>query len=108
MYGLIDDVVILMNNEGYNNNYDEFILAGASLGYNQEIYSEWRIVLNKHIELAIQLHDIQEIIIIDHMNCCVYKIFYNNQNLLEEDEKRLHIENLNKFKILINTTIKYS
>ena len=38
-FRLIDDVGTYLDNIGYHNNYDEFILAGASLGYNQTKYS---------------------------------------------------------------------
>ena len=40
-FRLIDDAVNYLDAQGYNNNYDEFILAGASLGYNQTTYSAW-------------------------------------------------------------------
>lgn len=32
-FRLIDDAVRYLDQEGYNNNYDEFILAGSSLGH---------------------------------------------------------------------------
>jgi len=31
-FRLLDDTTVFMNARGYNNNYDQFILAGASLG----------------------------------------------------------------------------
>ena len=77
-FRLIDDEVYYFNNMGYTNNYDKFVLAGASLGYNQTKFPEWKQSLNKHIELAIQLHQINEIIVLEHMNCGAYKILYNN------------------------------
>ena len=97
-FRLIDDVVNYLNDQGYNNNYDEFILSGASLGYNQTIYSVWAEALDKHIELAEKLHHIGEVIVIDHMNCGAYKLFYNKNSISEPDELVLHKENANKFK----------
>ena len=35
-FRLIDDVVLFMNKKGFNNNYDQFILAGASLAFVEE------------------------------------------------------------------------
>lgn len=102
-FRLIDDAVNYLNSQGYNNNYDEFILAGASLGYNQSTYSAWTETLDKHIELAEQLHDIKEIIVIDHMSCGAYKIFYNKDSISESDELTLHKENFTKFKQTIGT-----
>ena len=96
-FRLIDDMVMYMDNKGYNNNYDKFILAGASYGYNQDTFPAWKEVANTHIELAIELHNISEIIVIDHMKCGAYKIFSGNKTLTEEEEYILHVENLNKF-----------
>jgi carbonic anhydrase len=97
-FRLIDDAVYYLNKIGYNNNYDQFILAGSTLGYNQDKFSEWVKTLDKHIELAKQLHQIDEIIFIDHMGCGAYKIFYNNPDLKEKDELELHKINFNKIK----------
>ena len=99
-FRLIDDAVRYLDRHGYNNNYDEFILAGASLGYNQTTYSAWTETLDTHIGLAQQLHDIKEIIVIDHMNCGAYKILYNKDSLTEDKELALHKQN---FKIFKNT-----
>ena len=101
-FRLIDDVGTYLDNIGYHNNYDEFILAGASLGYNQTKYSSWVETLEKHIEIAKNLHDIKEIIVIDHIGCGAYKLFYNLENIEKEKEIQLHIENLEKFKNKIN------
>jgi hypothetical protein len=37
-FRLCDDIVKFMNEQGFNNNYDQFVLAGASLGFSQEKY----------------------------------------------------------------------
>lgn len=103
-FRLLDDVVTFMNKIGYNNNYDQFILAGGSLGFNQDVYNDWKKTLNKHINLALELHHIKEIIIIDHMKCGAYKIFYNKKDFTHDEELALHNENINKFKKYINTT----
>ncbi len=102
-FRLIDDAVNYLNTKGYNNNYDEFILAGASLGYNQKTYSAWTETLDKHIELSEKLHEIKEVIVIDHMNCGAYKIFYNKETISEKDEIDLHKQNLLKFRKTIKS-----
>ena len=101
-FRLIDDAVYYLNKIGYTNNYDEFILAGASLGYNQTVYSAWTETLDNHIGLAKKLHDIKEIIVIDHMSCGAYKIFYNKESITENDEIELHKQNFKIFKQTIN------
>ena len=42
-FRLIDDVNRFLDKNGYENNYDDFILAGSSLGFNQTTYPEWKI-----------------------------------------------------------------
>lgn len=86
----------------YMDNCDKFSLAGASLGYNQNTFPEWRETCNKHIELAKQLHDIDEVIVLDHMDCGAYRILYDNPTLSRQEEYELHKKNLNKFKAMIN------
>lgn len=51
--------------------YDQFILAGASLG---SCRPDWQKVLVEHVEAAIALkHDIQRIVILDHRDCGAYR-----------------------------------
>lgn len=101
-FRLIDDAVLFLNSLGLNNNYDEFILAGASLGYNQTVYSAWSETFDKHIELAEQLHDITDVIVIDHIQCGAYKLFYNLPSISRADEIALHRQNFIIFKQTIN------
>ncbi len=55
-FRLIDDVVYFMNGLGFNNNYDEFILAGASLGFTQDKYPHWGQTLLDHMNIGLTLH----------------------------------------------------
>ena len=50
----------------------------------------------KHLELSVQLHNIKELVIIDHMDCGGYKKFYNKKKLEPDEERKLHHQNLNK------------
>jgi len=101
-FRLIDDAVHFLNSKGYNNNYDELILAGGSLGYNQTKYESWKKTVDDHIGLAKKLHNIKEIIVIDHLDCGAYKIFYNKTKISREKEIELHKDNFDKFEELIS------
>jgi len=83
-FRLIDDAVYFLNSKGYNNNYDELILAGGSLGYNQTKYESWKKTVDDHIGLAKKLHNIKEIIVIDHMDCGLIDFFIIKQKFLEK------------------------
>jgi hypothetical protein len=45
-----------MDKLGYNNNYDQFVLAGASLGFTQEKYPSWGEALLDHMKIGQTLH----------------------------------------------------
>lgn len=107
-FRLIDKAVTYLNSIGYNENYDEFILAGASLGYNTSLsslnYSGWDKVLENHIDISYSLHKIKEIIALDHMDCGAFKKQLNNGASFEKyHELGKHVENLNTFRSRINT-----
>lgn len=51
--------------------YDQFVLAGASLGACRE---DWQKVLIEHIRAALALgHDIRRIVVLDHRDCGAYR-----------------------------------
>jgi hypothetical protein len=64
-------IVDAMQRLSLSGSYDQFILAGASLGACR---LDWQRVLVEHIEGAIALgHDIRRIVILDHRDCGAYK-----------------------------------
>jgi hypothetical protein len=107
-YRLIDEAVTYLNEKGFENQYDEFILAGASLGYTTSLstlgYSGWSTVLDDHINISYNLHKIKDVIVMDHMDCGAYKAQYNEGKLFLTPyaELQKHIENLNSFRNSIN------
>ena len=100
-FRFVNDTVQFLNKE-YKDAYNKFSLAGSSLGYNQNTFPEWSITFDKHIELAKDLHDIDEIIVVDHMDCGAYRILYDNPSMSKEEEYDLHRKNLDKFKAIMN------
>lgn len=102
-FRLMDDLERFLDSAGYNNNYDDFVLAGSSLGYNQNVYPVWKDVFDTHVELAEQLHEIHEIIIIDHMNCGAYKKFYGKTTIEPDEERALHKVNMNKMEQVLKS-----
>ena len=79
----------LSNYKKLKNNFDLFVLAGSSLGYNQSAglsigsgitysntsASPWHSVFDEHVDLALALHSITEIWVFDHMDCGAYAHF---------------------------------
>ena len=62
-FRFVDDKVNFLNKIGYRDDYSKFVLAGSSLGYNQDTFPEWSKSFDKHIELAKDLHNIDEVIV---------------------------------------------
>ncbi len=92
-FRLIDDMVQAMDVMGYNNNYDQFICAGASLGLTQKKYPHWGQTALDHLEIGKDLHKFWEIVIIDHLDCGAYKKFYPGLKPEEELVKhRFHLQ----------------
>ncbi|MGC2414850.1 MAG: carbonic anhydrase [Stellaceae bacterium] len=56
--------------------YDQFILAGAALGVENRKFSEWGRTFWEHVQLAIELHQIRRIIVMDHRDCGFYKAIH--------------------------------
>ena len=95
-FRFLEDIGSFMSKKGYHKSYDHFVLAGASLACTAEEYSEWAYLFQKHVVLAQKLHDIKEIICIDHENCGAYQFHYNELKMEEEFIK--HSQNLATFK----------
>lgn len=78
--------------------FDYFVLAGASLGYNEgqkDPGLAWDKTFEAHIDLAIKLHGITEIVVIDHSDCGMYKATYGE--IYDTEWRALHIENISLF-----------
>jgi hypothetical protein len=76
-FRLRDNTHCQLNRKGYKNYYDEVIAAGSSLGYNGLTgYPNWKQYIEDHFELGSILHNISEIIVIDHDKCGAYKVQY--------------------------------
>jgi carbonic anhydrase len=101
-FRFVNDKVNFLNQIGYKDDYSKFVLAGSSLGYNQDTFPEWSKSFDKHVELAKDLHNIDEVIVVDHMDCGAYRILYDNPSMSKEEEYKLHQKNLHEFKSLIN------
>jgi hypothetical protein len=88
--------------------FDYFVLAGASLGFNESSLPEptveipevtsrsWHIAFEDHIRLARKLHNIHRIIIIDHDQCGYYHAIYGDEVSTPEQEAHKHEYNIHK------------
>lgn len=94
-YRLTSKVATYMEGRGLKENYDQVILAGASLGAVTPKFPDWGETFREHLDLAIQLHGIQRVILLDHRDCGAYKILLG-KDLTGDAEKALHATELHR------------
>jgi carbonic anhydrase len=87
-FRLIDDMVRYMDGRGLTNKYDHVILAGASLGALTDKYPAWGKTFFEHVEVAINLHKIKKIMVIDHRDCGAYKVILGPDSMKDPDTER--------------------
>jgi len=83
---------------GLRDEYDYVTLAGAALGATTRLKPHWNETFWDHLGLAVQLHHIQRVIIVEHQDCGAYKAFYEPERdrkvvgdwAQREKEKELH------------------
>ncbi|ARU05976.1 hypothetical protein CCO03_16030 [Comamonas serinivorans] len=73
-FRLMDDIERYMHARGLREKYDHIVLAGASLGAVTDRFPAWNKTFWDHLGLAIQLHQIERVIVIDHRDCGAYRM----------------------------------
>ncbi len=74
-FRLMDDVERYMSaDRKLADSYDHIVLAGASLGAITSKYPAWNKTFWDHLDIAIKLHNIHRVIVMDHRDCGAYKV----------------------------------
>lgn len=104
-YRLVDSTVQFINGTGLKDRFDYFILAGAGLSvagdHKHGEFADWDRVYFQHVELANKLHKINQIILVEHMDCGAYQLVFGS-DITADFEYQKHLETINRFKQLIN------
>ena len=74
-YRLMDELAAYMDSRGLKDAYDHVILAGASLGALADKRPGWGRTFFEHLDVAIQLHQVRKVMVIDHKDCGAYRVF---------------------------------
>lgn len=94
-YRLVNEVEAYMTARGLRDKYDHLILAGASLGALNDKYPTWNEVFWSHLDLAVQLHEVHRLIVIDHRDCGAYKLVLGEGAVKDADtEFKSHVKQL--------------
>jgi carbonic anhydrase len=98
-YRLVDDIVTYMNARGMVNQYDHVVLAGASLGATSDAL-KWGQTFWDHLDVAIKLHHIKKVIVLDHLDCGAYRVVFG-KDFKGDEELAIHREQLAKLKAAV-------
>jgi len=92
-FRLRDEVANFMQQRIGKDTYDEFVIAGASLGAFNEKYPHWAKTFADTVELAIKLHAVTHVIFLDHRSCGAYKLL-KGENCCDDKaiETNVHTE----------------
>ncbi len=101
-FRLIDETDKLMKQLGLEDDFDKVSLPGASLALVNEKYTHWGKTIEDTIEILQDLHNIKQIIFLDHRECGTYKKLIAEERLsTKEKETEAHTEILNKARKII-------
>ena len=98
-YRLTAKTTEYMASRGLAGKYDHLILAGASLGAVTLKFPDWGHTFRQHLQVAIDLHHIHQVVILDHRDCGAYKVILGKD--LAGDpaaETKAHAEMLHKLR----------
>ncbi|MCP9760784.1 twin-arginine translocation signal domain-containing protein [Aquitalea sp. S1-19] len=94
-YRLVDDTERFMAGKGLKDKYDHVILAGASLGALTGKFPAWNTAFWEHLGVAIKLHQVHKVVLLDHRDCGAYKVVKGEDfGKMPEKETEVHAETL--------------
>jgi hypothetical protein len=73
-YRLTEATTRYMTGRGMAGRYDQVALAGAALGARNDKFPAWRQTFWDHVQVAIDLHHIRQIVVLDHRDCGAYRV----------------------------------
>ncbi len=101
-YRVIEHMAAFMKTKGLEGKYDQVVLAGASLGVVSDKFESWHDVFWEHLDIAIKLHKVHELIVIDHRDCGAYKLALGEAAVAAPgDETAAHAATLRSFAKLV-------
>lgn len=103
-YRLVHETESYMAKRGLEHKYDHLILAGASLGALNDKFPVWNEVFWTHLDLAVQLHQVHRLIVIDHRDCGAYKLVLGEAAVKDPDtEFKSHVKQLYALRSQVTT-----
>lgn len=88
-----------MSGRGMAGKYDHIVLAGAALGAKNEKFPAWGTTFMDHVQVAIDLHNIHKVVIMDHRDCGAYKVILGKDLAADpKEELAVHAKQMQALK----------
>ena len=89
-YRLTGATTQFMAKRGMAGKYDQIVLAGAALGAKNDKFPAWGNTFWDHVQVALDLHHIHKVVIVDHRDCGAYKVILG-EDLASNPKKELEV-----------------
>lgn len=94
-FRLANEIEAYMDARGLRDKYDHVVLAGASLGALNDRFPAWTEVFWQHLDLAIELHEVHRVMVLDHRDCGAYRMILGEASVKDpETELKSHVKQL--------------
>lgn len=101
-YRLNDEADDFMQKRGLKDKYEEISMQGGSLGIDNVLRPELKNAFLVQLEDLKKLRDIKIVILMDHVNCDIFKNIHGTKHTLNyEAEMQLHSHHLQNVKAMI-------
>ena len=91
--------------------YSSFTIAGGSIGVTAKKFKKWHSTFWENLATSIKLHNISNLIVINHNDCGAAKIVNGNNKFSTSIENKIHNQSFKIIKRKLkkkNTSIKVS
>ncbi|MCD4486423.1 twin-arginine translocation signal domain-containing protein [Chromobacterium vaccinii] len=98
-YRLVHAVGEFMDGLDLRGKYDHIVLAGASMVSITDKFPDWNATFWQHLGVAIDLHHIKRVVLLDHRDCGAYKVAFGEDFAQDPGkETRIHAKALLKLR----------
>lgn len=107
---VMDEIVQFMDHDGLTNRYDHLTMAGAALGAlggHCERFAHWKQTFFEHLEVALKLHHVKDVYIIEHRDCGAYREFLGAEGDFDDEDADRELACHRKYAELLRTEIEH-
>ncbi len=82
--------------------YSSFTIAGEAIGVTSKKFKKWQSTFLDNLSTSIKLHNINNLIVINHKDCGAAKIVKGKKEFNSAVEKKIHKDSFSKIKLILN------